>query len=88
MVCREVGTNPPSETPATDPSWFTPDKEGNTLLHVAALNSQPRLVTCIMSNEFGQQIVGIRNDAEDTPLEATLMDLEEKRTRINLTSLR
>ena len=69
------------QTPTTDPSWFMQDKVGNTLLHIAALNSQPSTVDWVMKNKFGQQMLNTRNDAGDTPLEATLMDLEGRRTR-------
>ncbi|ERF74444.1 hypothetical protein EPUS_03882 [Endocarpon pusillum Z07020] len=82
-----VNDNYDPETPATDPSWFMSDKEGNTLLHIAALNSQPRTVDWIMKNEFGEQMLSTRNDAGDTPLEATLMDLEGKRTRREVMNL-
>lgn len=44
------------QTPIADPSWFMPDKKGNTLLHIAALNSQPRTVDWIMTNGFAEQM--------------------------------
>lgn len=83
---KKVKTTPPSD-PGRRSFLVYAGSRGEYTAPCCCLDSQPRLVACIISNEFGQQIVAIRNDAEDTPLEANLMDLEEKRACINLTSL-
>src|SRR5881394_1089098 len=57
------------------------DKDGNTLLHNAAMNSKPKSVDWIMNHAFGPHMFEICNNEGDTPLEAILINLEATRTR-------
>jgi GNAT superfamily N-acetyltransferase len=68
-------------TPSTDPCWLATDKDGNTLLHIAALNFMVTSVNFIMGQDFGPQMLEMRNSEGDTPLEAILIKLEAMRTR-------
>jgi GNAT superfamily N-acetyltransferase len=68
-------------TPSTDPCWLATDKDGNTLLHIAALNFKVTSVNFIMEQDFGPQMLEMRNSEGDTPLEAVLTKLEAMRTR-------
>lgn len=68
-------------TPSTDPCWLATDKDGNTLLHIAALNFMVASVNFIMGQDFGPQMLEMRNSEGDTPLEAILIKLEAMRTR-------
>jgi len=68
-------------TLSTDPCWLATDKDGNTLLHIAAVNFRPASVNCIMEQDFGPQMLEMRNSEGDTPLEAALIKLEAIRTR-------
>ncbi|KIX94691.1 uncharacterized protein Z520_09737 [Fonsecaea multimorphosa CBS 102226] len=61
--------------------WFAIDKEANTLLHLAALNSLPESVAWIMQQPASAQLMGMRNSSGNTPLEALLQKLEIVRTR-------
>ena len=67
--------------PSTDPRWLATDKDGNTLLHLAGLNSKAASVDWIMKQDFGPQMLEKRNHEGDTPLEAVLVKLEAIRTR-------
>ncbi|KAI9836044.1 MAG: hypothetical protein M1819_001655 [Sarea resinae] len=69
------------EVPVTDACWMTQDKDGNALLHKAAINSKPKSVNWIMSKSFGPEMLTIRNHEGDTPVEAALQRLEAKRTQ-------
>lgn len=75
------------QTPAGDPAWTKVDNDGNTILHIAALNSLPKTVDWILKKEFGSRMRDTRNDAGETPLEAILDNLEKKRTRYNIALL-
>lgn len=68
-------------TPSTDPCWLVTDKDGNTLLHIAAVNFMAMSVSFIMEQDFGPQMLEKRNSEGDTPLEAALFKLETMRTR-------
>lgn len=81
LHCVEMLEQALEKTSASDPSWLVVDKEGNTLLHLAALTSKPKAVDWIMNNASFSHMLEIRNDEGDTPLDALLMHLDESRTR-------
>lgn len=63
---------------ADDPRWQSADAHGNTILHIAAIESKPTSVQWILrrTNNLTQQ----RNSQGETPLDALLATLENKRT--------
>ncbi|EXJ90257.1 hypothetical protein A1O1_03356 [Capronia coronata CBS 617.96] len=65
-----------------DPRWFATNEDGNTLLHIAARRNCLDAVTWILSQEFGSQMMQMRNWVGDTPLEVLLLALETRRTRM------
>jgi GNAT superfamily N-acetyltransferase len=62
-----------------DGQWQMVDRLGNTLLHLAVLNSKPYVARFILSNVH--RLADIRNKGGHTPLEALKNRLERLRTR-------
>ncbi len=67
--------------PSLDSRWFGTDRDGNTVLHTAALDSRPKCVSLLLNEPFGPQMCGIRNGEGDTLFQALLHLLESRRTK-------
>ncbi|KXX78615.1 hypothetical protein MMYC01_204488 [Madurella mycetomatis] len=59
--------------------WQAFDRDGNTLLHIAAMSSKPELVKFVLSKV--SHLARMRNKEGYTPLEALQNKLERQRTR-------
>lgn len=64
-----------------DQVWLVSDKDGDTLLHVAALMCKPQLLKVLLSKV--PQLQRLRNKEGYTPLETLQHQLEIKRTRLS-----
>ncbi|KAH8814883.1 hypothetical protein F5884DRAFT_770309 [Xylogone sp. PMI_703] len=71
-------------TSANHSDWFVGDKNGNTILHSAAIFMKPQAVRWILNN-FGRCLIRKRNHRGETPLEAILSKLENTRERYDIT---
>jgi len=74
------------ENAATDdPRWKFTDLDGNTVLHIAAIENKPASAQWILgrTKELHQQ----RNAQGETPLDALLAKLEDTRTTCRISSL-
>ena len=58
------------------------DSEGNSSLHLAALNMFPKSVDWILKQPISERLQRKPNSSENTPLEALLQRLEAMRTRL------
>jgi hypothetical protein len=71
--------------PINDPRREARDEDGNTVLHIAAINFKPQSVKWII--ERNTQLIHTRNEKQETPLEALQSHLEIQRTKRGSNSL-
>jgi hypothetical protein len=63
-----------------DQQWLKVDRDGNTLLHIAAMSLRPEVIKFILSKAL--QLTNSRNKEGYTPLEALRERMESMRTRL------
>jgi len=66
---------------SADACWRSRDKDGNTVLHLAASISNVPCVEWILNQNFGTQLLQLRNNRGETPLEKLQFRLEKLRTK-------
>ena len=66
---------------SSDDCWKSTDQHGNTVLHLAASTLNAACVDCILDQDFGTQLLEVRNNRGETPLEKLQFKLEELRTQ-------
>ena len=66
---------------SADACWTSEDKDGNTVLHLAASTFNVGCVKWILNQDFGTQLLQLRNNHGETPLELLQFKLEELRTQ-------
>ncbi|KAI9677493.1 MAG: hypothetical protein M1817_006447 [Caeruleum heppii] len=64
--------------------WVRVDRQGNTILHLAAVAFKARSVRWIMACTFGPVLMDMRNRAGDTPLEALQLHTDSIRVHQDL----
>ena len=66
---------------SADACWTSKDKDGNTVLHLAASIFNVACVEWILNQDFGTQLLQLSNNHGETPLELLQFKLEKLRTQ-------
>lgn len=69
------------QTGSADACWMSKDKDGNTVLHLAASIFDVKCVEWILNQDFGPELLQLRNNRGATPLESLQFKLEKLRTK-------
>ena len=64
-----------------DPCWTSKDKDGNSVLQLAASGFKLECIEWILNQDFGAQLLQARNNKGETPLELLQFKLEKLRTQ-------
>ncbi|KAL8730545.1 MAG: hypothetical protein Q9166_003999 [cf. Caloplaca sp. 2 TL-2023] len=67
--------------PATDAVWDATDNEGNTIMHVVAIDAKVKSLIWLLGQPFADTLKGTRNLEGETPLEALQAALETHRVQ-------
>ncbi|RMZ87412.1 hypothetical protein DV736_g5364, partial [Chaetothyriales sp. CBS 134916] len=69
------------EKGSADSCWMSKDKDGDTVLHLAASIFNVACVDWILNQDFGTRLLEMRNNRGETPLELLQFKLEKIRTQ-------